>query len=74
MKTEEKIICNCCRKVIAERAAIPMADYLHVEKEWGYFSNKDGQKQQFDLCEECYDAWIKSLQIPVASREVTELV
>ena len=62
MKTEEKIICNCCRKVIAERDAIPMADYLHVEKE------------QFDLCEECYDAWIKSLQIPVASREVTELV
>ena len=74
MKTEEKIVCNVCGKVIAERGAIPTADYLHVEKEWGYFSGKDGQKQEFDLCESCYDEWIRTLPIPATSREVTEFV
>lgn len=74
MKTQEKIICNCCKKIIAEGNAISTTDYLHVEKEWGYFSEKDGQIQEFDLCETCYDAWIKAFQIPVVSREVTEFV
>ncbi len=74
MKTEDKIICNACKKVILETNTIPTADYLHVEKEWGYFSGKDGQKHEFDICEECYDAWIKGMQIPAACKEVTELV
>lgn len=74
MKTKDKIICNACKKVILEKNTIPTTDYLHVEKEWGYFSDKDGQKQEFDLCETCYDAWIKKMQIPVTSEEVTELV
>lgn len=74
MKTKDKVICNACKKVILEKNTIPTADYLHVEKEWGYFSDKDGQKQEFDLCEACYDAWIKKMQIPITSEEVTELV
>lgn len=74
MEAQGKIICNCCKKVISEGNAIPRTDYLHVEKEWGYFSAKDGQKQEFDLCEDCYDAWIKTLQVPVTSQEVTEFV
>lgn len=74
MRAQEKIICNCCKKIISEGKDISTVDYLHVEKEWGYFSKKDGQIQEFDLCEDCYDAWIKSLQIPVTFREVTEFV
>ena len=74
MKTQEKIICNCCKKVILERNGIPKAEYLHVEKQWGYFSGKDGEKQEFDLCEECYDMWIGSFQIPINTQEVTELI
>ncbi len=42
MKKEDKIICNCCKKMIQEGDAIPRKEYLHVEKEWGYFSDKDG--------------------------------
>lgn len=74
MKTEEKIICNRCKKVILEGEGIPRAEYLHVEKEWGYFSGKDGQRQEFDLCESCYDAWLREFQIPVKSQEITELI
>ncbi len=74
MKKEDKIICNCCKKMIQEGDAIPRKEYLHVEKEWGYFSDKDGERQGFDLCEPCYDAWVKGFQIPVASQEITELI
>lgn len=75
MKTEnEKIICNCCKKIIQEKGTLPMQDFLHIEKEWGYFSEKDGEKQEFDICEECYDKWTALFQIPVKIKEVTELV
>lgn len=49
-------------------------EFLHVEKEWGYFSGKDGEIQEFDICEACYDQWVKSFQIPVRTIEITELV
>ena len=63
MKTKDrKIICNCWE------------EFLHVEKEWGYFSGKDGEIQEFDICEACYDQWVKSFQIPVRTIEITELV
>lgn len=75
MKTEEnKVICNCCKKVIREKDGIPREEFLHVEKEWGYFSGKDGERQEFDICEACYDKWVKGFQIPVQTIEVTELV
>ncbi|MCI8484096.1 MAG: hypothetical protein HFH41_07130 [Lachnospiraceae bacterium] len=75
MRTEDqKIICNCCKKMIQEEERTPFAEFLHVEKEWGYFSEKDGERQEFDVCETCYDQWIKSFQIPVCIKEVTELL
>lgn len=75
MKTErQEIICNCCKKIIQEKDRIPDTEFLHVEKEWGYFSGKDGERQEFDICEACYDKWIKGFQIPVKTIEVTELV
>ncbi|MCI9137112.1 MAG: hypothetical protein HFH48_06055 [Lachnospiraceae bacterium] len=75
MKTEkQEIVCNCCKKIMGRTDKIPVVEYLHVEKEWGYFSEKDGEKQEFDICESCYDKWVKSFQIPIVSKEVTELV
>lgn len=74
MRTEEKIICNCCKRVIVEKNDIPKREYLHVEKKWGYFSEKDGEKQEFDICESCYDTWIRNFKLPVTSQEITELL
>ncbi|MCI8495114.1 MAG: hypothetical protein HFI74_05475 [Lachnospiraceae bacterium] len=74
MKTEEKIICNRCGKVVLETEGIPREEFLHVEKEWGYFSNKDGIRQEFDLCETCYDAWVREFEIPAKSQEIVELI
>ena len=55
----DKIFCNRCGKEITGQ------DVLSVEKRWGYFSQKDGETHRFDLCEECYDEWIASFQIPI---------
>lgn len=75
MKTKNhEMICNCCKTVMQNKGAIPKTEFLHVEKEWGYFSNKDGKKQEFDICEKCYDEWLKTFQIPVKVQEVTEFV
>lgn len=77
---EKRIICNCCGKEIGKSEGICedkgmiKADYLHIEKEWGYFSNKDGRIHEFDLCEECYDEIVSHFQIPPRNTEVTELV
>ena len=70
----KRIICNCCGKEIPVEQGIAKADYLHVKKEWGYFSGKDGRIQEFTLCENCYDDIVSRFQIPVESADVTELV
>lgn len=71
---KKQIICNCCGKMIHEEGEVVKADYLYVQKEWGYFSTKDGQKHEFYLCESCYDEITSRFRIPVEAIEVTELV
>lgn len=64
-KEINKIICNKCGKEIEFTGGIAREDYLSVDKKWGYFSNKDEQEDAFDLCEECYDAFVKTFSIPI---------
>jgi len=42
---------------------LPICDYIHVDKAWGYCSDKDNQVHSFDICESCYDRWIKTFKI-----------
>ncbi len=50
MKTkDQEIICNCCKKVVQREGMIPDSEFLHVEKTWGYFSQKDGEWQEFEI-------------------------
>jgi len=46
-----KVICSCC----GNQLNVHENDYIHIEKKWGYFSNKDGVSQSLDLCEKCWD-------------------
>lgn len=71
---EEKIICNCCGEEIRVERGIPVQDYLHIKKEWGYFSGKDGKIQQVVLCEACWDNISSQFRIPASATEVTELI
>ena len=61
----EKIICNKCGREIPVRQGIPQEDVLEVEKRWGYFSNKDNRVDHFDICEACYDEFVKSFRIKI---------
>ncbi len=61
----EKIICNCCKKEIDVENGILQGDVLTVEKRWNYFSNKDNEVHRFDICEECYDKFVQTFQIPI---------
>lgn len=45
--------CNKCGEKIT-------GDFLKVNKEWGYFSNKDTQIHEFALCENCYDQLVST--------------
>ena len=63
IKTEvvTEIICDCCKKSIDTAKN----DFIHIEKEWGYFSHKDGEKQEVDLCEKCWDKITEGFKISV---------
>ena len=69
---QKKIVCNKCKKEITIKNGIPEEEMLTVEKRWGYFSHKDGELHRFDICEECYDTWIASFQIPVYGEQELE--
>lgn len=53
----DNIFCNKCGEQIA-------GDYLSVNKEWGYFSDKDTEIHRFAMCEKCYDEMIKTFATP----------
>ena len=65
IKEIKKIICNKCGKEIPVINGRAEEGVFSVDHTWGYFSDKDGEKHMFDLCETCYDEWIRTFQIPV---------
>ena len=68
------IYCNKCGRPICMEEYIEKADYLKIEKNWGYFSNKDGTCVKINICEECYDEIVQEFQIPPVVEENTELL
>lgn len=74
MRKNDEIYCNKCKKQIKSSQGMEQEGVLRVEKTWGYFSGKDGEKHTFDLCEDCYDEIVKSFAIPVETEELTELL
>ncbi len=72
---QKKLVCNLCGQILWEETQrIAKKDWLAVDKSWGYFSNKDGKKHRFCICEECYDKWVESFFIPVEVSDETELL
>ena len=65
--------CNVCGKEIIT-SGHSREDSLHIDKTWGYFSEKDGERHVIKMCEHCYDMWIKTFSIPPHVEEVTEIL
>lgn len=74
MKQDNRIFCNQCGKELKLEEEIVREGYFSADVTFGYFSNKDGLRHRWDLCEECYDALIRSFQIPVEESERNEMV
>ena len=70
----EHATCNCCKKVLNVQNGIITEGVFSVEYAFGYFSRKDEEIHKFDLCEMCYDKWIKTFGIPVEIADNTELL
>lgn len=64
-ETLDKMYCNKCGKEIQIENDIIKEGTYTGDTTWGYFSHKDGEKHQFDLCEGCYDSLIEGFEIPV---------
>ena len=67
-------ICNCCKKSLEIQNGIITEGVFSVEYAFGYFSRKDEEIHKFDMCENCYDEWIKNFEIPVDIVNNTELL
>lgn len=73
MSHNKKIYCNKCGKEIIRDVHGNYPDHLHVEKQWGFFSDKDMEIHEWNLCEECYDKFLKKFVIPASAKEALEL-
>lgn len=69
-----KVICNQCRKELKVENGYLKEGCFQADYTFGYFSRKDGTRQQFDLCEECFDKWVKQFPIPVEESQNNELL
>lgn len=58
MKVDE-VICDVCKRKIEKDSFGYIRDHIHIEKTWGYNSDKDGEHIEADICEECFDKIIK---------------
>lgn len=61
----DKVICNQCGKEIPVVNGLPQQGVFSVDYTWGYFSEKDGERHSFDLCEKCYDRMLEGFCVPV---------
>lgn len=57
--------CNACGKKLILENGLLKEDVFKAVKEWGYFSKRDLEVHQFNICEECYDKLIESFVIPI---------
>lgn len=69
-----EVRCNQCGRNISSQRDVLQEDVLHIEKNWGYFSEKDGVKHRWILCERCYDKLIQGFAIPIEESDITELL
>lgn len=73
MKQDGKLYCNCCGREIHMKGGRITEDFFHLEKTWGYFSDRDGICQIADICEHCMEQWMKGFQIQPETVERTEI-
>lgn len=70
---EKTCLCNGCGRTIP-CGGHEHQDALRVRKEWGYFSERDLEVHEFNLCEECYEKLTQEFVIPVSITQKLEVL
>jgi len=70
----QSVICNCCEKKLLVENGLLKDALFEGKQSFGYFSERDGVTHRFDLCEGCYNKWIKKFRIPVEETENIEMI
>lgn len=70
----EVVTCNKCGRQMRVENGILKEGCFTADFVFGYFSNRDGMRQQFDLCEDCYDSVVGTFLLPAVQEEATELL
>lgn len=70
----ETVCCNRCGKRLIVQEGILREGAVCIDLSWGYFSEKDGEVDHFDLCESCYDQITAEFCIPVEREEQIEFL
>jgi hypothetical protein len=74
MCKDKKLVCNGCGKQIEVHNGMPMEGVFRAHQVWQYMSGKDGQVEDFVLCEECYDRMTEQFVIPQEKKDLTEML
>ena len=74
MRDASTVICNKCEKAIKVEGDIVKEGLFEAKYRFGYFSRKDGEIHNFDLCEDCYDQITADFLIPPEVTEVMEVL
>lgn len=70
----KNVYCNCCGKELQVEHGIIKEGVFEAEVPWGFFSEKDGEQHDFDMCEACYDLMIGKFKIPIERRNLKEFI
>lgn len=62
---ELEVCCNKCGRPIIVENNIIKEGLLEVQADWGYFSLRDLEVHKFDVCESCYEEWVKTFKVPI---------
>lgn len=68
------VVCNQCGRALKIEGGILKEGCFSADYLFGYFSKKDGVRDRFDLCEECYEKIVSQFKIPVEETQETELL
>ena len=69
-----EIVCNKCGKRTKVEDDMLKEEWVHIQNVFGYFSKRDGEISQIDLCETCYERLCADLLIPETVRKNKELL
>jgi hypothetical protein len=54
-KVVDEIVCDVCGESCSVTAPVVEHEYAELIATWGYFSDRDGEQFNIDLCENCFN-------------------